>query len=64
MIGKVRGKMTFKLYIDGQLKDGAYIQNYCVHLNEDYTMNQLVEFLRAQGFERFKTKDMGILVKI
>ena len=52
------------VYFDGQLASGAYIQNACVTINEDYTMNQLVTAIREAGYVSFMTQTMNKLVKI
>jgi len=53
-----------KVYFNGQLESGAYIQNACVIINEDYTMNQLVTAIRKAGYVSFMTQTMNSLVKI
>jgi hypothetical protein len=53
-----------KVYFNGQLTSGAYIQNACVTVNEDYTMNQLVTAIREAGYVSFMTQTMNRLVKI
>lgn len=56
--------MTVKVYFNGQLECGAFIQNACVILNEDYTMLQLVTAIKEQGYKSFMTNTMNRLVKI
>lgn len=56
--------MMTKVYFDGQLECGAYIQNAMVIVPEDYTMNQLVTAIKDAGYVSFMTRTMRILVEI
>lgn len=53
-----------KVYFDGQRESGAYVQGAMVVVNEDYTMNQLVNAIKEEGYVSFMTDTMKILVKI
>lgn len=53
-----------RVYFDGQLACGAYIQNACVFVQEDYTMEQLVTAIKEAGYVCFMTKTMKRLVMI
>ncbi len=53
-----------KVYFNGQLKSGAFIQDAFVYVNEDYTMTQLVTAIKEVGFISFMTGNMRKLVKI
>ena len=53
-----------KVYFDGQLNCGAYVQNAYVILNEDYTMRQLVNAIKDAGYASFMTRTMRTLVEI
>lgn len=57
-------KKMVKVYFDGQRESGAYVQNACVWLNEDYTMLQLVNAIKESGYVSFMTDTMKRLVKI
>lgn len=53
-----------KVYFDGQLECGAYVQNACVILHEDYTMRQFVNAVKEAGYVSFMTRNMKRLVEI
>lgn len=55
---------TTKVYFNGQLKSGAYIQGAFVEVPEEYTMNQLVKAIKARGYTSFMTQTMKTLVQI
>lgn len=52
-----------KVYFDGVLDCGAYIQNAMVVLPEDCGMAQLVREIKNLGFVSFKLDSMKRLVK-
>lgn len=56
--------MMIKVYFNGQLENGAFIQNATVIVPEDYTMNQLVTAIKNRGFTSFMTRTMRTLVEI
>lgn len=53
-----------RIYFDGQLKSGAYIQNAMITVSEDAGMNEIVTAIRELGYESFKLETMKKLVKI
>ena len=54
-----------KVYFDGITSEyGCYIQNACVFLPEDYTMNQLVSAIRANGYQKFKLRSMKVFAEV
>ena len=55
---------TMKVYFNGNLECGAYIQNAMVEVPEDYTMNQMVNAIKAAGYVTFKLPTMKRLVRI
>ena len=54
----------FKVYFDGQLTCGAYIQNARLIFDEEPTMVGLVNRLRDEGYTMFRLPHMPKLVKI
>jgi hypothetical protein len=65
---KVKGAKTMKkqikVYFDGQRESGAFVQGASVTLNEDYTMRQLVNAIKAAGYVSFATETMRRLAKV
>jgi Mg/Co/Ni transporter MgtE len=53
-----------KVYFDGELESGAYIQNAMVVLNEDWTMGQVVKAIKESGYKSFMLRTMKRLVRI
>ncbi len=54
-----------KVYFDGITSTyGCYIQNACVTLYEDYTMNQLVSAIKSNGYQMFKLHSMKTFAKV
>lgn len=53
-----------RVYFDGQRESGAYVQNAMVVLNEDWTMNQLVNAIKDAGYVSFCLDTMKRLVRI
>lgn len=54
-----------KVYFDGiTAAYGCYIQNACVVLPEDYTMNQLVTAIKFNGYRKFKLQSMGVFADV
>lgn len=54
-----------KVYFDGELECGAYIQGAMVVLNEDWTMTQLVKAIKESGYKSFMLiESMRRLVRI
>lgn len=56
--------MMIKVYFNGQLESGAFIQNAMVIVPEDYTMNQLVTAIKSRGYTSFMKRTMHTLVEI
>jgi hypothetical protein len=65
---KVKGvktmKKQIKVYFDGQRESGAFVQGAAVTVNEDYTMRQLVNAIKAAGYVSFATETMRRLAKV
>ena len=57
-------KNTIKVYFDGVLECGAYIQGADVVVPENYGMGQLVRAIKQAGYKAFKLDTMRVLVKI
>lgn len=54
-----------KVYFDGITSAyGCYIQNACVILPEDYTMNQLVSAIKVNGYQKFKLHSMKVFAEV
>lgn len=49
---------TMKVYFNGNLECGAFIQNAVVEVPEDYTMRQMVEAIKHAGYISFKLPSM------
>lgn len=57
-------KKQIKVYFDGQRESGAFVQGASVTVNEDYTMRQLVNAIKAAGYVSFATDTMRRLAKV
>jgi hypothetical protein len=57
-------KKQIKVYFDGQRESGAFVQGASVTVNEDYTMRQLVNAIKAAGYVSFATETMRRLAKV
>lgn len=53
-----------KVYFYGITEMGCCIQNACVFVPNDYTMNQLVTAIKEAGYKAFKLNTMRIFVEI
>lgn len=54
-----------KIYFDGITSAyGCFIQNACVTLPEDYTMNQLVSAIKNRGYQKFKLRSMNAFAEV
>lgn len=53
-----------KVYFNGNLECGAYIQNAVVIVPEDYTMRQMVSAIKSAGYTTFKLPSMKRLVRV
>ena len=57
-------KNTIKVYFNGVLECGAYIQGADVEVPENYTMLQLVTAIKEAGYKRFKTETMRTMANV
>jgi hypothetical protein len=62
--GEKTMKKQIKVYFDGQRESGAFVQGASVTVNEDYTMRQLVNAIKAAGYVSFATETMRRLAKV
>ena len=53
-----------KIYFNGELKSGAYIQNAMIIVGEDAGMNEIVKAIKELNFITFQLPTMKKLVKI
>ena len=53
-----------KIYFNGELKSGAYIQNEMIIVSEDAGMNEIVNAIKELDFVTFQLSTMKKLVKI
>ena len=53
-----------KIYFTGIRESGACVYGCDVVMNEDYTMNQLVTYLKKLGYKAFMTNTMKKFVYI
>lgn len=54
-----------KVYFDGITSEySCYIQNACVILPEDYTMNQMVSAIKDNGYRKFKLPSMKVFAEV
>ena len=57
-------KNTIKVYFNGVLEYGAYIQGADVEVPENYTMFQLVMAIKEAGYKRFMTETMRTMANV
>lgn len=53
-----------KIYFYGITEMGSCIQDAMVVVPEDYTMNQLVQAIKAAGYKMFKLNTMKVFAKV
>lgn len=53
-----------KVYFNGVLKCGAYVQDACVIVSCDCTMNELVKAIKEAGYTQFMTGGMSRLAEV
>lgn len=53
-----------RIYFDGITEMGCVIKDAMVVVNEDYTMTQLVNAIKANGYKMFKLNTMKIFVAV
>lgn len=52
------------VYFDGITEMGCVIKNAMIIVPEDYTMHQMVNAIRAQGYKMFMLNNMKRFVKV